>query len=449
MRRAALFAALLVCLTVVAPAAASPQPTPVCGFCGAQFESAAADAGVNATVAGSDVHIQVHRDGSATWTVELELDEGAEAFAASPSQLETVARSLLDRRRGLPETASFTDAALEGTATVLRYHDADAATRQAGLLVVDYLHDRGGQPWYHVNADRFVVTGPTGTVVANDPESGQVDGATASWRGNGTGAAHRGHDLEGSPYVVFGPDRSAATRLRATAAVALATLPIVIDGVRQFLLVQTMLFAILLGGIIVAFRWRAPRPRVELLAAVVGVLGVVGVIVPAVWQSPGWITGPPLLAIGLAGLAAAPAARERLRRPRNQALAVGGLLVASYLVLLGLNGAIGHEWSNPLAVALRATALAFPLAAMVPLGGALATRSSWPWRWTALAVLGFAIVPTLVVNLVDPPSGLGGGIATIALLAAAVAGPLIGSVGLALGWSLAGEAGQGNGEATP
>ncbi|MFB6354481.1 MAG: hypothetical protein ABEJ92_10400 [Halobacteriales archaeon] len=438
MRRAALLSVLVLLAALVGPAAASPQPTPVCRFCGGQFESAAEEAGVNVTVARSDVLVQVHADGSATWTVTLDLETGGADLAAPPDRLEAVARSLLDDWHGLPETATLLDATVEDDRVELRYRDADAAARHAGLLVVDYLHDEGGQPWYHVNADRFVLRGPEGTVVANDPESGRVDGRTVAWRGNGTGAAYVGPDLEGSPYVVFGPDRTAATRLRAAAAVALATLPILVEGVRDFLLVQTTLFALLLAAVVVAFRRWSPRPRVRSLAAAVAVLGLVGIVVPVVRQSPGWITGPPLLGLGLAGLALHPVTRAWLDRPRRQALAVGGLLLAAYVALLGLHLGLANEWTNPALVAFRATATAFPLAAMVPLGGTLASRPGWPWRWTGLAIVGYVTVPLLVVNLADPPSGLGGGIAAIALTAAAVAGPLLGALGLALGWSLAG-----------
>lgn len=438
MRRAALLGALLLLAALAGPATASPQPTPVCRFCGGQFEAAAADTGVNATVASSEVVVAVDADGGATWTVRLGLANGTEAFASSPDRLEDAARSLLDGYRGLPEDASFIDARLEGHTAVLRYRDPDAARRHAGLLVVDYLHDRGGVPWYHVNADRFVVRGPEGTVVANDPESGTVTGGAVVWQGKGAGEWYEGTDLAGSPYVVFGPDRSAATRLRAAAAVALATWPIVADGVRRFLLVQTALFALALAAVVAAFgRWR-PRPRVEGLAGVLAGLGLLGVAVPLVTHGPGWVAGPPLLALGLAGLGLAPAARARLREPRAQALAVAGLLVGCFVVLLGLHLALATEYTDPPAIALRATAIAFPLAAMVPVGGVLETSPDDVRPWYALAVLAFIVATATVVDLVDPPTGIGAGIFAIGLGVGAVAAPLVGSVGLALGRSLAG-----------
>lgn len=437
MRRVILLIALLVLgATLVAPAAASPQPTPVCRFCGGLFEAAAADAGVNATVASSDVRIDVRTDRSATWTVTLELTNGTEAFATSPGRLEPTARALVTDTRGLPREATYVDASLEGDTVTLQYRVADAAERHAGLLVVDLLHDRGGEPRYHVNADRFVVSGPSGTVVANDPDSGQVTDGTVVWRGDGGSDWYGGTALEGSPYVVFGPDRSTVTRLQAASAIALATGPIVVRGVSQFILLQTALFAVLLGAVVAAFGRCAPRPRVVSLASVLVVLGVFAAAVPAAMNGPRWVTGPPLLAVGLGVVAFNPAGRERLRTLRAQTLAVAGLLLGTFAVVLGIQVATASEWTDPVAYSLNATVIALPLAAMVPLGGALAVRPDRIRPWFALTVLAFIAVPVTVVDLADPPAGLGGGIAAVGLLVAAVALPLLGMLCLALGGSL-------------
>lgn len=438
MRRFVLLLSILLGMALIGPVAASPQPTPVCRFCGVQFEEAASAAGANVTVTASDVLIEVHEDGSATWTVRLSLGNGSEAFTGVPAGLGDAARELAADGYGLPAKPAFVDAMFEGDTAVLRYRDADAAERRAGLLVVDYLHDRGGQPWFHVNADRFTVRGPPGTAVVNAPESGRVADREVTWRGNGSGDTRFGPDLEGSPYVVFGPDRSAATRLRATAAVGLATLPILLDGISRYLVIQPAIFALLLGGVVFAFSRWDPQPPVEPLAWLIGGLGALGAAVPAVTNGPGWVSGPPLLALGLATVSLRADLRGRLRRPRGQALAVGGLLVASFVVLLGLHLVLASRWTNPPAVALRATAIAFPLAAMVPLGGALAVDPERIRPWFTLAVLGFVAVPLTVVNLVDPPSGLGAGLLAVGLLLGAAVAPIIGALGLALGRSLAG-----------
>lgn len=439
MRRvAALLVLLLLGAALVGPAAASPQPTPVCRFCGGQFEAAAADVGVNATVAGSDVRVEVDAAGTATWVVQLTLSTGSDAFEASPGQLEATARSLVENGYGLPSQSTFVSADLDGDRVTLRYRETDAAERHAGLLVVDTLHDRGGEPRYQVNADRFVIAGPSGTVVANDPESGEVTDGAVVWTGDGTAGPFSGRSLEGSPYVVFGPDRSPGTRLRATIAVAMATAPIIIQSVRQFVLVQTVLFVVLLGGVVAAFRRRRPRPRIGPLAGLLGVAGTLAVVTIIAWRGAVWLAGPPLFAIGLAAMAGHPASRRRLRQPRHQAIGVGALLLATYLVLLGVYLLEGNRWLDPTVAAFRATALALPIATMVPLGGSLAGRSVSIRPWFALVVMAFLAVPVAGLNLADPPTGLGAGVVTFGLLLAAVAMPLVGSLGLGLGWSLAG-----------
>jgi hypothetical protein len=50
----------------LAPAAASPQPTPLCPACGGQFERAAEERGIPVDVNASRTLVQVHENGSAT-----------------------------------------------------------------------------------------------------------------------------------------------------------------------------------------------------------------------------------------------------------------------------------------------------------------------------------------------------------------------------------------------
>ena len=94
-------------------------------------------------------------------------------------------------------------------------------------------------------------------------------------------------------------------------------------------------------------------------------------------------------------------------------------------------------WARPVPLALRTTALAFPLAAMVPLGGALAADDGEAARWFAAALGAFALVPVVVVPVIDPPPGLGYGFYMLAFLAFAVVAPVVGALALVLGRSLA------------
>lgn len=440
MRRAALLALLLAPL-FVAPALASPQPTPVCRFCGTQFGDAATEAGVDTTVSRSTVLVRVHENGSATWTVRNRLADGAREFRENPERLDEVARALAGDALlahdvggyGLPEDADVTlvAARMEDDTVVLVYRDPDAARRHAGLLVVDYLHDEGYEPWYHVNADRFTVRGPEGSVVTNDPDSGRVDGRSVTWRGDSGGELYEAPDLQGSPYVVFGPE--GATGARTTAALALATLPIVVRGVKSFLLPQTLLFAGVLAATALAWRRFDPEVGATPLAGVAAALGVVGLVAPVVTNGVGWLSAPPLFGVAIGLLAFDERARGWLATPRRQALAAAAVLVASFGVLVGVYATLGESHVSPVARAVGTTALALPLVAMLPLGGALEDS---PVGWYALAVVAFVAVPVAIVDLADPPAGLAGGVFAFFLVGYAVLAPVVGSVALLLGRSL-------------
>lgn len=435
MRRSALPLVLLLVAVLAVPAAASPQPTPVCQLCGSAFENAAGEAGADATVTNSTVLVQVHDDGSATWTVRNRLAD-ATPFREDSALLNRTARRLIDGQYGHPEGGTLVSARTDGDVVVLTVRDDDAATRRAGLLVVDYLHDEGYEPWYHVNADRFTIRGPADTVVTNTPDSGTVDGRSVAWDGNTGGELYESADLEGSPYVVFGPDDTTATQIRTAAAVALATAPIVFRGVQSFLVWQTALFALALAGVVALLRSRPRSVAVNRLAAALVLLGALGAAVPAFTHGPGWVTGPPLLAVGVGLLALTPRTRALLRTARGQMLAALGVLAGSFALLVGVHAVTAPSRVTPAALALRATALAFPLAAMLPLGAVLDAARGRLLRWGALAVVAFAAVPVAVVGLVDPPGGLAGGLYALFLFGAAVVGPLLGALLIVLGRSL-------------
>lgn len=63
--------ALSATLTLAVPAFAAPPPEPVCSNCEPAYERAAADAGVDVTVAESGAVVSVYDDGNATWRVGL------------------------------------------------------------------------------------------------------------------------------------------------------------------------------------------------------------------------------------------------------------------------------------------------------------------------------------------------------------------------------------------
>jgi hypothetical protein len=327
---------------------------------------------------------------------------------------------------------------MDGDTAVLVYRDPDAASRHAGLLVVDYLHDGGREPWYYVNAERFTIRGPDGTAVTNSPEGGAIEGRNATWTGSSSGGIYAsGVDLEGSPYVVFGPDRSAVTTLRTAAALGLATLPIVVRSLEHYFLFQTATFAASLAAVLLAVRRWSPEPTPGRLGAAVAGLGLLGIVGPVVGQGfrldP--VTGPTVFALALGALAWEGRLSEHMRTVRSQALVAAGLLVVAFLVLVPVY-VLGTRFERPFLVAARSVGLAVPLAAMLPLGGALGERPRTA-RWWVLAVAGFVVLVLSMVNPADPPTGLGGGLMTFFLLGLALVGPLLGAPVVVLGRRLA------------
>jgi len=423
-------------LVLPVPALGSPQPTPVRGFCGEGFANAADESGVNAAVAESTVDVEVHENGSATWTVRNDLSDGAETFRESPDRLDGAASRLASNHYGLPEGAEFVAARMDGDTAVLVYRDSDAATLHAGLPVVDYLHDGGHEPWYHVNAERFTARGPEGSVVSNAPESGSVDGLNATWTGGGYYGS--GADLEGSPYLAFGPDRSVGTRLRTVAALGLATLPIVVRSVEHYVLFQTATFGASLAAVLLVLRRWSPEPTPERLGGVLTGLGLLGIVGPVAGQGlrldP--VSAPAVFALVLGMLAWDGRLRGRTRTVRSQALVATGLLAVAFLALVPVY-ALGTRFDRPLLVAARSTGMAVPLAVMLPLGAALDDPSRAA-RWWAVAVVGFVVLAVSMVTPVDPPTGLGGGLAMLFLFALALVGPLLGVPVVILGRRIAG-----------
>lgn len=443
MRRLAPLAALLVASllapAVLAPAAASPQPSPICHACGPVFEAGAADHGANATVEESTVVVQIHENGTTTWTIRNRLGSGADDFREDERSLERIAERLGDRSYGVVDdsTTSLVSAHMDGDTAVLTYRDGDAATRHAGLLVVDYLHDGGYEPWYVVNADRFTVRGPAGTVVTNDPESGDADGRSVTWLGSTGEEVYDSPSLRGSPYVVFGPDRSLETRARTTFALAQATQDIVVRSLRTYLLYQTAVFALLLAAVVAVLRSRPLGETPRRWAGAMAVLGALVGFAFAPFSSPLLILGPSAFAVGIGLTATYPPTRKWLRTPRRQAFAVGGMLTATFVALVSIDALATSVWAAHVGEILRYSSVALPVAAMVPLGGALATDRGRILQWWALAIVAFVAVPATHVNFADPPTGMRAGGTGVILFGLAIVAPLVGIVALALGRSLA------------
>jgi hypothetical protein len=433
LRPLALPLAVLAVLLAAGAAGASPQPSPICGFCGGQFEDAAEEAGVNASVAESHATVQVHENGSATWRVRNRLERGAGQFRDERSALVGAARNLADDASVAGDT-TLVDARMDGDTAVLVYRDPTAAERHAGLLVVDYLHHEGYTPWYVVNADSFTVRGPPGTTVVGDAGDGAVEGRSVTWRGSGSGPVYEAPSTS-TTLVVFGPDDSAATRARAAAATTLSVWPLLVERATGFLLVQVPVFAALLALVVGVVARVDPQIPTGVLATVVAVLGLAGTSLVALRVLPLLLAGPPLFAVLVGVVAATDRSHEHLRTTRRQALVAAGCLVVVAGALAGVGVLAGRAPSSDGGV-VRQMAPALPVAAALPLGAAAARGRRAAVRWGLAATVAFAIVPPLVVDFAGAYSGLSAGAMMVAFLFAAVVLPLASAPLVVLGGRL-------------
>lgn len=416
-------------VATLAPAGASSPPRPACPACGTLFEQAADDRGADVTVRESRALVQVHANGSATWTIRNRLNA---TDGLDGGTLDGIARERTDGY-GPPDDATLRDARLEANVAVVVLYDADAAERHAGLLMVDYLNADGEGTGIRMNADLFRVRGPAGTVVTNAPAGAVEDGRTAAWTGRTGDAVLGARKGVGEARVVIGP--ASTSGIRTNAALALATLPVVIETLGRFVLGQTFLFALGLG--VAAYAVRGSERDPTTLGGGFVACGVAAVVVPAIVYGPDWlwITAPALAAIPVGVAATRPAVRERRWTPRSLAVGAVLALAGAAAALFALELAVGG--SGPLGTTMGSLAVAGPLVACLPLGAALARDRRTAAAWGGVVVLGFIVMTLTIVDPVDPPTGLGGGVLLAFLSIAAVVGPMLCAPVLALGRALA------------
>ena len=340
MKRAALLISLFViavlCLTA-APAVGGPTPNPVCGACGSSFEDAASDNGVIVNVTASTAAIQIHPNGSATWTVTNRLNQSAAVLSSGSEPLSQISREAATSR-GVANrdgtAVTFQSATIKNETVRIRFHDPDAGSRHLGVLVVDYFHSAGVRGGWILNADPISISGPDETVVGNDPhgvindeyatdtELPTVTGNTVQWANTSTDGQQAvfSEDL----YLAFSEPTTSS--LQVAAAVTAASLPIWLGNIWNAVLPAAFVYGLLLTGVAAVARRAADSAFAvdRLSAAVVGVGGVllglvvvsavpatlvgVGVIYlivgVAAWRRPGILGSTRgTLAVGLAGTA--------------------------------------------------------------------------------------------------------------------------------------------------
>lgn len=328
-RPPALLAALAMAVVLVGAsgAAASPQPTPVCGFC-----PGIAGGPVPAEAVGeTTIDVTFHEDGSADWRVAMQItnESVAEDLRDTPPDVSVPEgdRHPVTDLAGDPSVTVTDDDEL-----VVTFTDAAAARGSvAGTMVSTAFDTRDAGYWYILNADRLTVQAPDGYVVGNQPGTASVEGDSATWRsGEDRAYIHRG-------LLVFTPADASAADARTSLATADALAPYVLDNL-PFVVIPTGLFGALLAvGALVAGRLRGLEPSRTLARAAAALwvgaaVVVLSLLSPANTGFPHLFGESPLLWLTVVAVPGLGISLAR-RAPRRVAGWFGGLLLVFALGL--------------------------------------------------------------------------------------------------------------------
>ena len=455
------FLALLVLFAVVPTVApASSQPNPLCSVCDDGFERAAADAGVESTVIRSTVEVVVRENGSARWTVRNRLtnESTAERLRNDPELLDRVVRTALGDGYRRPDADRVSDlsARVEGTDVVVTFAYSSFAESTVGdVLIVDYFHSGGDRESYGLDADEFTVVGPAGSVVVNDPATGQVHEGEAS---EGEGRDGGGDEEEArdsrvtwlSPddgydrvdrslddtYVAFGPSDDVVQQLGVSVAFAVRTVPTVLNNL-ALLLPAALVFAAGLAGLGRARRVGLASGRPERFATGVLAFGLLAVVHP-------WYAGTvPLVnddiaALSVAGTVCALVGLTALIVVVRRKQVPWWWLIAPAVLTPPVAAVLVASLSYPATPrdVLHITWLGVPLATMFPLGYAVGRGTRREKRYAVATLLGVsAALPLQYLSFTQQPVA-GGLVAIIAAFLVAF-GLLFGTPLYLLGESMA------------
>ncbi len=411
MKPAALLVGVITVLCLAVPAAASSPPEPICGPCGSTIEEEAERQGLAVDVTHSTAEIRVDENGSATWVVTNRLNEStASRLATNPERLEPIVRgaAVSDGMAGESGgSVTVQSATVDNETARIRFTDPDAGSRHAGMLVVDYFHEGG--TWGQVlNADEISISGPEGTVVANDPPSTiddehatadevpTVSAETLTWQR--TASNDREATIHDEFYIAYAEPAVGSTRV--DAALALASLPIWLSNVRDIVLPAAVVYGLALIGVAAGTRWMTETPTdATRLAAGVAGSGFVGTLLAALGVLPATLLGVGVIYVesGIAGLI-----RPEWFRSVRGALAVGlAALLAVGGSFAGL-GTVDPRFTELAPTVAHAMAIHLPLAVAPAFGRAVdgerfdMTRSAVAALFGAMAafvVAGGAFVP--------------------------------------------------------
>ena len=384
---AALVGALFAVVAV--PAAASPRPVPVCSPCDRGFTAAAHGHGMDVRIEHSTATMRVHRNGTATWTVENRVNDAAAAtFARNDSLRHSVARDAVGVHDGRLLSTS-----VSGNTVRLRYRTADVATdAPGGVLRVDYFRDDPGLLVRSgLGADSLTLVAPEGMVVGHALPDADVSSRRMTLT-----------DFEPSgdgPFVTLVPDDAALAPLWSLVAIALPLVPIVGRNVLWFLVVPGAVFASGLAALARGARaldaGAATTPRRALAVVAVGALALAhplyaGTVV--VGSEPSLLAGG-VGAITLGAALSLPTVRDRLSELRLAGLVALAFAVAA-AVGVGLQTLPSGE---PADVNVVTLVLPLPVYATT-LAGYTAAHTSLR-RGLAVAVSAFALVLTTTFSV--------------------------------------------------
>ncbi|WP_229110860.1 hypothetical protein [Halapricum desulfuricans] len=249
----AIVAALLVVAILAPGGSTTPPPEGVCGICGPEFERAAEDNGVNATVTESSLTVEITADGDSHWTATATLNrDAAERFAGNRTLLyRTVGQSYSSYRTVVDDPENLSVALADPTVTAT-FTASDATHRYpGGVLLFDGFarYPPHGAPY--INTDALTVEGPSGTAITHAPPGGTVSRNRAVWR-PGDDRQRFDSPLGREATVAFAPDDGLLAQAVTVGAVRLHALGMIESELRAYATVPAALLALVATGLLLA-----------------------------------------------------------------------------------------------------------------------------------------------------------------------------------------------------
>lgn len=230
---------VLLVLGFATPVLASPAPVSACPPCGDGFVQSAADHGLNTEVQHGEATVDVHRNGSATWTVRVVPTN--ESVLSRLSDNSSLARAVTEdsygRRYGGGIDHEFIGASVTNGAFVMRYRTNEVVeSGPFGTQVLSYFRDVPGA-WVYTDlgADELTVVAPQGMTVARGFGDVADDRMTASEL----------PDVRNGPFVVFAPAGSPLAGILGGLAVIDALLGVIVRNLIYFVALPG---GVLIGG---------------------------------------------------------------------------------------------------------------------------------------------------------------------------------------------------------